>query len=39
MDIIVFAYVLATKKGILKMNTIKLKKYSNGKNIFINLCF
>jgi len=31
MAIVVFAYVVAVKEGILKMNTIKMKKYSNGK--------
>ena len=31
MAIVVFAYVVAVKEGILKMNTIKIKKYSNGK--------
>jgi hypothetical protein len=31
MAVVVFAYVVAVKEGILKMNTIKLKKYNNGK--------
>jgi hypothetical protein len=31
MAIVVFAYVVAVKEGILKMNTIKMKKYNNGK--------
>jgi len=31
MAIIVFAYVVAVKEGLLKMNTIKMKKYNNGK--------
>lgn len=31
MAVVVFAYVVAVKEGILKMNTIKMKKYSNGK--------
>ena len=31
MAIIVFAYVMAVKEGLLKMNTIKMKKYNNEK--------
>lgn len=31
MAIVVFAYIVAVKEGILKMNTIKIKKYLNGK--------
>lgn len=31
MAVVVFAYVVAVKEGILKMKTIKMKKYSNGK--------
>ena len=32
MAIVVFAYVVAVKEGLLKMNTIKMKKYNNGKS-------
>jgi Transposase DDE domain len=31
MAIVVFAYAVAVKEGILRMNTIKMKKYNNGK--------
>ena len=31
MAIVVFAYAVAIKEGILKIKTIKMKKYSNGK--------
>ena len=31
MAVVVFAYVVAVKEGILNMNTIKIKKYNNGK--------
>jgi hypothetical protein len=31
MAIVVFAYVVAVKEGVLKMNAIKMKKYNNGK--------
>jgi len=31
MAVVVFAYSVAIKEGILKMKTIKMKKYSNGK--------
>jgi transposase len=31
MAMVVFAYVVAVKEGVLKMNTIKMKKYNNGK--------
>jgi hypothetical protein len=31
MAVVVFAYVVAIKEGLLKMNTIKLKQYRNGK--------
>ena len=32
MAIVVFAYVVAVKEGLLKINTIKMKKYNNGKS-------
>lgn len=31
MAIVVFAYIIAIKEGVLKMKTIKMKKYNNGK--------
>ena len=31
MAVVVFAYVVAVKEGVLRMNTIKMKKYNNGK--------
>ena len=31
MAIVVFAYLVSVKEGLLKMNTIKMKKYYNGK--------
>ncbi len=31
MAIVVFAYLVNVKEGLLKMNTIKMKKYNNGK--------
>ena len=31
MAIVVFAYLVAVKEGLLKMSTIKMKKYNTGK--------